>query len=235
MCGRSSLHEEPQKLLESYGLPQHLPGFSPRFNIAPTQNQWAIRTTRHDKLEACELRWGLVPSWASDPGVGARMINARAETIAEKPAYRDALQGGRCLIITDGYYEWAKTGGGKTPFRFQMADGRPFVFAGLWDKWRKGEESLESCTIITTQAANSVAHIHDRMPAILDFADSLSWLRSTSVADVLPLLRPYTHTDLTAFAVSRAVNNAANDTIECIQPAVAMPDERASQPLDLFT
>jgi putative SOS response-associated peptidase YedK len=151
------------------------------------------------------------------------MINARAESIAEKPSFRDALQRGRCLIITDGYYEWAKTRGGKTPFRFQMADGRPFVFAGLWDKWRKGNESLETCTIITTEAADSMAHIHDRMPAILDFADSLSWLGSKSGAEALPLLRPYTHNDLTMFAVSRAVNNAANDSPECIQPAVAWP------------
>jgi putative SOS response-associated peptidase YedK len=163
------------------------------------------------------------------------MINARAETIADKPSYRDALQTGRCLIITDGYYEWAKTRGGKTPFRFQMTDGRPFVFAGLWDKWRKGKESLETCTVITTPAADSITHIHDRMPAILNFSDSLSWLRSKSGADVLPLLRPYAQTDLEMFAVSRAVNNAANDTPECIQPAIAMPDERASQPLDLFT
>ena len=224
MCGRSSLYEEPQKLLEQYGLPPRLAGFLPRYNIAPSQNQVAIRNRRDGGLEVCVLRWGLVPSWAGDPGMGARMINARAETIAEKPSYRDALREGRCLIIADGYYEWAKTGEGKAPFRFQMAGRRAFVFAGLWDKWQKSHAPLETCTIITTQAGEATSHIHDRMPVILDFNDSITWLRPDSRnKDLLPLLRAYHGSDLEMFAVSRAVNNAANDSPECVQPVAATP------------
>jgi putative SOS response-associated peptidase YedK len=148
------------------------------------------------------------------------MINARADTIAEKPAFRDAFRVGRCLIIADGYYEWQKGPGGKTPFRFQMNDRSAFVFAGLWDRWQRGAEPIESCTIITTQAAKSTAHIHDRMPVIMDFDESITWLNGESNgADLLSLLRPYERDNLEMFPVSHAVNNPANDTPECVQPS----------------
>ncbi len=218
MCGRSSLFEEPQKLLESHGLSPRLVGYRPRYNIAPSQDQWAILRSGDGKLQSRALRWGFIPSWANDSSAGSRMINARAESIAEKPSFRDALHSGRCLIIADGYYEWARTAGGKTPYRFQMADRRPFVFAGLWGRWEKGQAPIESCTIITTEASSSTAHIHDRMPVILNFDDSVRWMSSNECSDdLLPLLRPYPKDDLQMYAVSRAVNNAANESAGCIQ------------------
>lgn len=218
MCGRSSLHEEPKELLRAYGLPTRLGGYRPRFNITPSEIQWTI--LRADgKFEARGLRWGLIPSWSNDTSIGARMINARADTIAEKPSFRDALRNNRCLILTDGYYEWAKTPGGKTPYRFCMADRKPFVFAGLWDRWKREESVVESCTIITTEASPATAHLHHRMPVILDFDESIEWMRpDVSPTDVLQLLRPYPKDKLEIFEVSRAVNSPKNDTEECIRP-----------------
>jgi putative SOS response-associated peptidase YedK len=217
MCGRSSLHEEPARLLEAYGLPPRLPGYRPRFNITPSETQWTILRAGSN-LEARGLKWGLVPSWANDPTIGSRMINARAETIAEKPSYRDALRHGRCLVITDGYYEWAKTENGKTPYRFQLAGGKPFVFAGLWDRWARGDTAIESCTIITTGAGPAASQFHPRMPVILGFEDSLRWMQPDLTArELLPLLRPYSGADLEIFEVSKAVNSPANDTEECLR------------------
>lgn len=224
MCGRSSLHEEPKELLESYGLPPRLGGYRPRFNITPSEIQWTILKDRDGKLEARGLRWGLIPSWSNDPSIGSRMINARADTVAEKPSYRDALRRGRCLVIADGYYEWAKTETGKTPFRFQMATRKPFVFAGLWDRWEKGESAIDSCTIITTDASAATAHLHHRMPVILGFEESLEWMRADATqTDILQLLRPYQKDDLEMFEVSRAVNSPKNDTAECLLP-VKLPN-----------
>lgn len=209
-------------------MPPRLLDFSPRYNIAPTQNQWAIRRGADERLEVRPLRWGLIPSWANDSAIGPPMINARAETIAEKPAFRDALQAKRCLILADGYYEWQKNPGGKTPFRFQMTDRKPFVFAGLWDRWEKSAAPIESCTIITTQASTAAASVHNRMPVILNFDESITWLQPDSgAAELLQLLQPYPKTDLEMFSVSRAVNNVANDSAECIQPSELLT-------LDLF-
>lgn len=217
MCGRSSLHEEPKELLESYGLPPRLSGFRPRFNIAPSQTQWAILRDGNGLVCVRELRWGLVPSWANDPSVGAKMINARCETIAEKPSYKDALRNRRCLIIADGYYEWMKSERGKVPMRFEMLGGKAFVFAGLWERWEKGDEPLETCTIITAPAGIATAHIHDRMPVIFDHAESLRWLDDSSAKrDLLPLLRAYPG-NLEMFEVSSVVNNPANHTEDCIK------------------
>ncbi len=217
MCGRSSLHEEPTELLRAYGLPTRLGGYRPRFNITPSEIQWTILRAG-ENLEARGLRWGLVPSWSSDPS-SSRMINARAESIAEKPSFRDALRNGRCLVITDGYYEWAKSGAGKTPYRFCMVNRKPFVFAGLWDRWVRGDSVIEFCTIITTEASAATAHLHHRMPAILDFDESMEWMRpDASPTQLLGLLRPYEKDELEMFEVSRAVNSPKNDTEECIRP-----------------
>lgn len=220
MCGRSSLSDEPQRLLEAYGLPPRLDGFRPRFNITPSEIQWTILRGRAGALETRGLRWGLIPAWARDPSIGSRMINARADTIAEKPSYRDALKRGRCLVITDGYYEWTKTESGKAPFRFCLAGRKPFVFAGLWDRWEGTGPPIESCTIITTEASPATAHLHHRMPAILGFDESIEWMRAdASQQELLGLLRPYPGDDLEMFEVSRAVNRPENDTEECIRPA----------------
>ena len=153
------------------------------------------------------------------------MINARAETLAEKPAFSDALERRRCVIIADGYYEWTGAGSSRTPFRFQLKNRQPFVLAGLWERWERGETSIESCTIVTTSAAPAVAHIHDRMPVILDFDASTTWLRPGSAGrDMLHLLRPYSREDLEMFPVSRAMNNPANDTEECLKRAEIMEE-----------
>lgn len=171
------------------------------------------------RLETRRLRWGLVPHWANDSMKGSNHINARVETVAEKPSFRDALRERRCLVLTDGYYEWQKSARAKTPFRIRMNGDNPFVFAGLWDTWDKGEIPVESCTIITTPSAPLTAHIHDRMPAILDFEDSIEWMRGDAgEKTVLNLLRPYTGDRLESFEVSRAVNAPANDGPECIAP-----------------
>jgi len=219
MCGRSSLYKEPGELLESFGLPPRLAGYQPSYNIAPSQNQWAILKRDDGSLDTRKLRWGLIPSWANDPSIGAKMINARAETLADKPSYRDALRHRRCLILTDGYYEWTKTGGGNTPIRFQMAGRKAFVLAGLWERWEKGKSPIESCTIITTAAGETTKPFHDRMPVILQHADSLKWLHADNAGtDVLALLRAYSGDDLEMFEVSRTVNNPANDTEDCVRP-----------------
>lgn len=219
MCGRSSLQGEPNKLLESYGLPPRLPGFRPRFNIAPSDIQWTILRDQAGRLEARGLRWGLIPSWSSDPSIGSKMINARADTLVEKPSFRDAFRQGRCLVIADGYYEWAKTATGKTPYRFRLSTGEPFVFAGLWDRWDKAETPVESCTIITTEASSATAHLHHRMPVILGFEESLEWMRPDAPRSaLLKLLQPYPKDDLELFEVSRAVNSTQNDSEECVRP-----------------
>jgi putative SOS response-associated peptidase YedK len=219
MCGRSSLYEEPRELLESYGLPPRLAGYRPRFNIAPSQGQWVLARAKDGAIRSRELRWGLVPSWASDPSIGAKLINARAETVTQKRSFRDSFRARRCLILADGFYEWAKTGSEKTPFRFQKTGARPFVFAGLWDRWRKDGSQLDTCTIITTRASTATAHIHDRMPVILGFDQSLRWISPEADEDeLLQLLQPYGGSDLEIFEVSRAVNTPANDSDLCIQP-----------------
>lgn len=231
MCGRSSLYEDPRELLEAYGLPPRLRDFVPRYNIAPSQDQWAIRRSPVGEMEVKPLRWGLIPSWTNDPSIGSRMINARAETITEKPAFRDALKTGRCLIIADGFYEWTRSGRAKTPYRFQIRGGKPFVFAGLWDRWNKGAEPIESCTIITTQADQNTAHIHDRVPVILEFDHSLKWMSPNSPdSELRKLLRPYSGRDLEIYAVSRAVNDAANDTPQCIEPLATSEAESLQKP-----
>ena len=231
MCGRSSLYEAPSELLEAYGLPPRLRDFVPRYNIAPSQDQWAIRRSPVGNMEVKLLRWGLIPSWTNDPSIGSRMINARAETIVEKPAFREALKSGRCLIIADGFYEWTRSGRAKTPYRFQMRGGKPFVFAGLWDRWNKGPSPIESCTIITTEADQTTAHIHDRVPVILDFDDSLKWMSADSPgAELRKILHPYAGGDLEIYPVSRAVNDATNDTPECIEPLETKAVETLRKP-----
>ena len=142
----------------------------PRFNIAPTQSVAVVRQSGgKETRQLCLLRWGLIPAWAKDPSIGARLINARAETVAEKPAFRSAFKSRRCLIPADGYYEWKKTGSRKQPYYLRLQDERPFALAGLWDRWNGGgkDAPLETCTIITTEANEITCPIHDRMPAIL--------------------------------------------------------------------
>jgi putative SOS response-associated peptidase YedK len=175
------------------------------------------------------LRWGLVPYWADDPGIGNRMINARAETVAEKPAFRDSFKKRRCLVVADGFYEWKKVGGGlKQPYRIRRRDRLPFAFAGLWDRWRDrsaaGAPPLETFTILTTAVAPEIAELHDRMPVILEPAAYDLWL-DRAVADpgrLAPLLRPRGEA-LEAYPVSRLVNNPANESPDCLVAVTSPP------------
>lgn len=205
-------------MLERFSLPPMLPGFVPRYNIAPTQQQWAIARDRGGKAVVREFRWGLVPSWAKDPSVGQRMINARAESLAEKPSWSMPLRTQRCLILADGYYEWKAGEKGKIPFYFRLADGRAFGLAGLWDRWDKGESPMETCTVITTAAGTRTSSYHHRMPVVLTEESATAWLNpASSPAELGSLMVAYESEDLEMFEVSRYVNDPANDSAECIQ------------------
>src|SRR5687767_15379132 len=239
MCGRSSLHDAPANVLERFKLPPALPGFKPRYNIAPTQEQWTLGLDAEGAPEVRERRWGLIPAWASDPAIGnrminARMINARSDSLAEKPAFRESFERRRCLILADGYYEWTGKGKAKVPLYFHLKDGRAFAMAGLWDRWDRGERSLETCTVVTTDASSRTVAWHPRMPVLLDLDSAERWLdHSTPLNAALRLLRPYEGTDLECYQVSRLVNSPANDSPECSAPAG--PEEDASSlTLDLF-
>lgn len=223
MCGRFTLRAPASVIAEQFSL-FDLPSLSPRYNIAPTQTVAVVRQVGEAGgagRELVNLRWGLIPHWAKDPAIGNRMINARSESVAEKPAYRTALRRRRCLVAADGFYEWQPGGRRKQPHFIHMKDDRPFGFAGLWETWEGPENSyIESCTIITTDANALMAPIHDRMPVIVDPKDYGLWL-DTSVQDpapILPLLRPFQGDLLVAEPVGTRVNSPANDDAACIAP-----------------
>ncbi|MFO0965629.1 MAG: SOS response-associated peptidase [Gemmataceae bacterium] len=227
MCGRFSLGVSTDQLKGFFPL-FDLPASLRRYNIAPTQDVLAVRVEKgKEKPQGGLMRWGLVPYWAEDLSIGNKQINARAETLATKPAFRSAFQKRRCLILADGFYEWKKLGKEKQPFHIHNKDGSPFAFAGLWEYWKKKEgadakapASVESCAIITTDANELVASLHDRMPAILDPGDYLRWLDPAPVdpAVLQEMLRPYPAAKMEAVAVSKRVNNVANEGAECVAP-----------------
>ncbi len=214
MCGRFTQATEGEIIARVFDLAE-TPALSPRYNIAPTQAVAAVRAGEGGRrLDG--LRWGLIPSWAKDRAIGDRMINARAETLAAKPAFRSAFRARRCLIVADGFYEWKKVGGRKQPHLIAFRDRRPFAFAGLWERW-DGDGPVESCTIVTTTANDVVAPIHDRMPVILDPGEFTLWLdpKVTDTSRVAGLLRPYAPDLLEAHPVGLLVNNPANDSPAC--------------------
>jgi putative SOS response-associated peptidase YedK len=224
MCGRFTLRTPAGDLARHFDCA--FDPLSARFNIAPTQIVTAVRREDAESPRRLDrLRWGLVPSWAKDPSIGNRMINARAETVAEKPAFRVALRRRRCLIPADGYYEWLKQGTAKQPFCFHLRDNGPFAFAGLWEIWRGGteDEPVRSCTIITTEASQLARPIHDRMPAILEPADYAAWLDPTlqDPASLKPLLHPFESPQLVVHPVSTFVNRPQNDDPRCVEPVQA--------------
>ncbi len=193
---------------------------APRYNIAPTQDVLVVRNDGSQN-RAEMMRWGLVPSWAKDPKIGSRMINARSETLAEKPSFRTAYRRRRCLIVADSFYEWKRNGKTRTPMRIMLDSGELFAFAGLWEAWKRPDDSwMMSCAIVTTSANELVADIHDRMPVILDPDVESVWLGSDldDTAALSELLVPYPSERMTAYEVSRIVNSAANDVPECIAP-----------------
>jgi len=228
MCGRFTLRTPltllAQQFLFGLGeLPAELK-LAPRFNIAPTQTVAAVRQqTAASKRELALLHWGLIPSWAKDAKIASSLINARSETIAEKPAFRTAFARRRCLILADGFYEWKKEGKQKLPYYFQLAGERPFAFAGLWERWRGPTTTvapqddagppLESCTIVTTTANELCAPLQDRMPVILEPADYDLWLDPTMTDSqrLLPLLCPFPANEMQIRPVNLRVNNVRND------------------------
>jgi putative SOS response-associated peptidase YedK len=223
MCGRFTLRTPQAVLVEQFRL-KSIPPLQPRYNIAPTQQIGVVREREPAQRDFAWMHWGLVPFWAKDPSIGNRMINARADTAAEKPSFRDAFKKRRCLILADGFYEWQNTGGKtKQPFYIRMKDGRPFAFAGLWERWGQGDDLLESCTILTTDPNQVCAPIHDRMPVILDKADHDKWL-DPSVVDpvaVKYMLDCYPADEMVAEPVSTRVNNVRKNDAECVTPIAA--------------
>jgi len=208
---------------EQFGVLE-LPSLEPRFNIAPSQPVAVVRLASDSadlKRQMALLRWGLIPGWAEDPAIGNRLINARAETVADKPAFRSALRRRRCLVLADGFYEWQKTGSRKQPYFIRMRDDRPFAFAGLWELWEGAQHSaIESCTLLTTGANEVVRPIHDRMPLIFPPEAYDRWLdpQSQRSQDLAPLLRPYPAEPMEAYAVSTLVNSPAHEDPRCIEP-----------------
>ena len=234
MCGRFTQRmswRELHDLMDLVGAP---PNLRPRYNVAPSQDVAIIRSDdpgsrsgASDGRTLAMLRWGLIPAWAKDPAIGHRLINARSETVAEKPSFRSAFRHRRCLIPADGFYEWRREGKTRQPWLFGLRDGAPFVFAGLWERWtvpagaaltgslaeRSPGDAVETCTILTTAANDTVAQVHGRMPVILppDLWDA--WLAGEEVP-----LGPYPADDMTAWPVSTHVNRPANDDPRCVEP-----------------
>lgn len=223
MCGRFTLHSSPGKIAERFRVPApSLPELEPRYNIAPTQDVLAVaRSSGGEGRSAALLRWGLVPHWSREPD-GAPLINARSETAAELPAFRDAFRSRRCLVVADGFYEWSGgEEGERQPWYIRSADGGPFAFAGLWDRWT-GEEgrTIDSCTILTTEPDEVVAELHERMPVILGADAEARWLDPRKERHELEsLLSGPPGAGLEAYRVSRRVNRYRNDDPSCIEPA----------------
>jgi putative SOS response-associated peptidase YedK len=194
--------------------------FEPRYNIAPTQSVATIRADEQGLRSLDLLRWGLVPHWAKDVGIGNRLINARAETVAEKPAFRQAFSRRRCLVLASGFYEWGQTPAGKSPFFMSPGSGECLAFAGLWEQWRGGgEETLETCVIITTAANAKLAKVHERMPAILAADAQALWLaEETPKNERVELLKSAPEHELEVRQVRRIVNNPRNEGAELIEP-----------------
>jgi putative SOS response-associated peptidase YedK len=220
MCGRFTISVAPSELAELMGLAA-VPDVRPRYNVAPSQSVLAVRLNAENKREAVELKWGLVPSWAEDVRIGYKMINARGETIAEKPSFREAFRRRRCLIPADGFFEWKVEGKKKIPYRFHQPNQKPFLFAGLWERRElPGEPVLETCTIVTTTANEVVRPFHERMPVILTDGAADRWLTPglISPTDAEKLITPAPDGFLIADRVSDRVNSPRIDDPSCIEP-----------------
>jgi len=227
MCGRYELSSHPDVIALAFGLPR-VPELRARYNIAPTQPVPIVRVNRDGERELVEMRWGLVPRWAKDVSIGAKMINARAETLATNGAFRYAYAHHRCLVPANGFYEWRKTPSGKVPHHVGMSGGRPFALAGVYERWRaKDGEVVDSVAIVTTSASADVSDLHDRMPVIVSEHDYGRWL-DRGVEDVGELLVPWSGDALRVHPVSKRVNAVANDDPSLCEP---LPDskERAAE------
>ena len=217
MCGRFTLMLDAEELKFEFGLQEIPVEYRPRYNVAPGQPLAVVTNWTSRQMEW--MRWGLVPSWAKDPAIGNKMINARSETVQEKPSFRTAFSRRRCLILADGFYEWERAlgKGQSTPFYFYLQDHKPFAFAGLWELWRSpGGEDLSSCAILTTAANNLVASVHDRMPVILQGAALTTWMGPGTSASWQALLQPYPADKMGAHSVSKMVNSSSMDRSEMV-------------------
>ena len=217
MCGRYAFYSPSEAVAALFGVSAS-PTVEPRYNIAPTQFVASIRRSEEQRNELMMLRWGLVPFWAKDPAIGNRMINARAETVAEKPSFRSAYRKRRCLILADGFYEWRKEGDGKAPYFISLANGQVFAFAGLWERWqsKETEEILQTTTIVTTAANDFLSQVHHRMPIVLEPENSTRWLDGDmDLLDEVTVGSP----PFRAWPVQRTVNNARNEVPELIEAA----------------
>ncbi len=219
MCGRFFILASPTELVDLFGLAD-VPDLLPRYNIAPTQPVLAVGLSKDGRPAVATFRWGIVPPWATDPKPGP--INARSETVADKPTFAEAFRKRRCLIPASGFFEWARRGKAKQPFAFRMADDRPFAFAGLWEAWRpESGPPLLTCAILTTAANELVKPVHDRMPVILDPRHYGTWIDRDvqEPADLAPMLRPFAAEGMRAYPVSPLANSPRNDDPRCIEPA----------------
>ena len=222
MCGRFTLTVDPVELQDTFGDYTFPPQFAPRFNIAPSQPILAIPNDGSNKADF--FVWGLIPMWAKDPSFGSRLINARGETLAEKPSFRGGYKYKRCLILADGFYEWKKQPGTKTkvPYFIHMKNRQPFAFAGLWDEWHSPDGSqIRSCTIVTIEPNELMAPLHNRMPVILPSDAFAQWLDSAprTPEGLQAYIKPYPAEEMAAYPVSTLVNNPKNDRAECVVPA----------------
>lgn len=242
MCGRFTLTTTSKAVADAFAVGDvkaaSLPEWSPHYNIAPTQTVLAVREAARDATHAAareaadheapagsrelvEMRWGLIPSWAKDASIGSRLINARAETLVDKPSFRSAFRRRRCLVAADGFYEWQRRGGAKQPYWIHFCDRRVFAFAGLWERWRDPHgNDVESCTLITTAANTLMQPIHERMPVVLAPEHYDRWLDPTNQDPLAlaPLLAPHPASAMEAVAVSTRVNSPRNDDPRCIEP-----------------
>lgn len=216
MCGRFTLAVEIRELEEAFEVASTI-ALPPRYNIAPTQPVAAVRLGFAGR-ELVELRWGLVPRWASDPKIGNRLINARAETVAEKPAFRDAFRRRRCVVPATGFYEWRAEGKRRRPWLFRRRDRRLFAIAGLWERWRGPAGELETCTLVTREAAPPIAAIHERMPVLLTPEQVGPWLDPAADPRGETLALPFDADAWEAQPVSPAVNDVRNESEACIAP-----------------
>jgi putative SOS response-associated peptidase YedK len=218
MCGRFSIATPIEELRDRFGAEPPKDDFLPRYNAAPGQNMLVI--PEETPYQMALFKWGLVPHWARDPKIGNRLINARAETLKEKPAFRHAFQKHRCLVLADGFYEWDKAGKTRVPYRIALKDDRPYAFAGLCEYWKdeKGKE-LKTFTIITTNSNSLVSKIHDRMPVILEPKDEKKWLDpKIDLRDLEKLLKSYPVSDMKTYPISSLVNNPMNDVPQILKP-----------------
>lgn len=218
MCGRYTLTKSLPEIAERFLVNPAGVEYGPRYNIAPSQHAPVLRAGEDGARKLSLLRWGLIPHWADDKSIGNRLINARGETVAEKPSFRRAFKSQRCLVLADGFYEWIKRDGGKQPVFIHLPERAPFSFAGLWERWDKVEDGspLETYTIITTTPNEEIRQIHHRMPVILQADDESHWLDpETSREELKQILMPYPGT-LEHFAVGKAVNSPANDNLQLL-------------------